>query len=178
MLWRRLRHRHTHRTTLSRTRFSLLLLTAIVGLSACSHQTAPSGDGVIVSVADGDTVEVRINGHKEKVRLIGVDTPETVHPTKPVGCYGLEASAFTKHLLPPGTKVRLVRDAEARDYYNRLLAYVYRSSDSYFVNLELVRLGYGVPLNIEPNSAHRQEFVDAAFTAQQAQLGLWGACHG
>lgn len=178
MLWWRLRHRHTHRTTLSRTRFSLLLLTAIVGLSACSHQTTPSGDGVVVSVADGDTVEVRINGHKEKVRLIGVDTPETVHPTKPVGCYGPEASTFTKHLLPPGTKVRLVRDAEARDYYNRLLAYVYRSSDDYFVNLELVRLGYGVPLNIEPNSAHRQEFVDAAFTAQQAQLGLWGACHG
>ena len=74
--------------------------------------------------------------------------------------------------------LRLVRDVEARDYYNRLLAYVYRSSDNSFVNLELVRLGYGLPLNIEPNSAHRQEFVDAAFTAQQAQLGLWGACHG
>lgn len=178
MLWWRLRHRHTHRTTLSRTRFTLLLLTAVVGLSACSNQSSPSGDGVIVSVADGDTVEVRINGQREKIRLIGVDTPETVHPTKPVGCYGPEASAFTKQLLTPGTKVRLVRDAEARDYYNRLLAYVYRSSDNYFVNLELVRLGYGVPLNIEPNSAHRQEFVDAAFNAQQAQRGLWGACHG
>lgn len=178
MLWWRLRHRHTHRTTLSRTRFTLLLLTAIVGLSACSNDSAPSGEGVIVGVADGDTVEVRVNGQREKIRLIGVDTPETVHPTKPVGCYGPEASAFTKHLLPPGTKVHVVRDAEARDYYNRLLAYVYRSSDNYFVNLELVRLGYGVPLNIEPNSAHRQKFVDAAFTAQQAQLGLWGACHG
>lgn len=131
-----------------------------------------------MSVADGDTVEVQINGQREKIRLIGVDTPETVHPTKPVGCYGPEASAFTKHLLPLGTKVHVVRDAEARDYYNRLLAYVYRSSDNYFVNLELVRLGYGTPLNIEPNSAHRQEFVDAAFAAQQAQRGLWGACHG
>jgi len=178
VLWWRLRHRHTHRTTLSRTRRALYLLTAVIGLSACGHRSVPSGDGVIVSVTDGDTVEVRLNGHQEKVRLIGVDTPETVHPTKPVGCYGPEASAFTKHLLPPGTKVRLVRDAEARDYYNRLLAYVYRSSDNYFVNLELVHLGYGVPLNIEPNSAHRQEFVDAAFTAQQAQRGLWGACHG
>mgnify|MGYP000120477915 FL=1 len=131
-----------------------------------------------MSVADGDTVEVRINGRREKIRLIGVDTPETVHPTKPIGCYGPEASAFTKQLLPPGTKVHVVRDVEARDYYDRLLAYVYRSADNYFVNLELVRLGYGTPLNIEPNSAHRQEFVDAAFNAQQAQRGLWGACHG
>jgi micrococcal nuclease len=178
VLWWRLGHRHTHRTTLSRTHRTLFLLTAVVGLLACGGNTAPSGDGVVVSVADGDTVEVRLNGRTENVRLIGVDTPETVHPTKPVGCYGPQASAFTKQLLPPGTKVRLVRDAEARDYYNRLLAYVYRSSDNSFVNLELVRLGYGVPLNIEPNSAHRQEFVDAAFTAQQAQLGLWGACHG
>ena len=98
-MWWRIRHRNTHRTTLSRTHFSLLVLTAIVGLSACNNQSSPSGDGVIVSVADGDTVEVRVNGQREKIRLIGVDTPETVHPTKPVGCYGPEASAFTCLLL-------------------------------------------------------------------------------
>ena len=159
---------------------AILFSTLLVGCA--QKQAAVTADGrvhgVVTHVTDGDTVAVRFGSTTEKIRLIGVDTPETVHPTKPVGCYGPEASAFTKQLLPPGTKVHVVRDAEARDYYNRLLAYVYRSSDNYFVNLELVRLGYGVPLNIEPNSAHRQEFVDAAFNAQQAQRGLWGACHG
>ena len=76
-------------------------------------------------------------GRDERVRLIGIDTPETVDPRKPVQCFGKEASDHTKALLPAGTAVRLERDAEARDRYDRLLAYVYRASDGLFVNLEL-----------------------------------------
>ena len=129
-----------------------------------------------MSVADGDTVEVRLNGQREKIRLIGVDTPETVHPTKPVGCYGPEASAFTKQLLTPGTKVRLVRDAEARDKYKRLLAYVYRTADNLFVNLSLVSGGYAVPLSIAPNTAHETDFVAAAIEAERTNIGLWAQC--
>lgn len=129
-------------------------------------------------VVDGDTVVVRLGGRTETVRLIGVDTPETKHPTKPVGCFGPEASAHTTSLLPKGTEVALVRDVEARDKYGRLLAYVYRLSDNLFVNQELVAGGWAVPLSIEPNTAHESLFAAAATSAEAADLGLWGRCQG
>lgn len=129
-------------------------------------------------VIDGDTVRARIGSHRETIRLIGVDTPETKHPTKPVGCFGPEASAHTKSLLPPGTSIALVRGEEARDRYGRLLAYVYRSQDDLFVNLELVAGGWGVPLSIEPNTDHAAAFASAATSAEAANLGLWGRCRG
>lgn len=132
--------------------------------------------GVVVSVADGDTFDVEIAGERDTVRLIGVDTPETKHPTKGVQCWGPEASDFTKSLLSAGTRVRLVRDAEARDRYGRLLAYVYLDDTNVFVNRELVRLGFARPYPFEPNSTHKATFVDAAWEAQGAQRGLWGAC--
>jgi micrococcal nuclease len=112
------------------------------------------------------------------VRLIGVDTPETRHPTKPVQCYGEEASRHTAGLLPPGTRVRLVGDVEPRDRYGRTLAYVYRARDGLFVNAELVRDGYAQPLTIPPNVAHAEEFVSLAQQAREAGRGLWGACGG
>ncbi len=154
MLRWRLGHGNAHRTTLKPGSLSRLCICAIalfflcIVVGACGGPSLPAGEGVIVDVSDGDTITVSLGGREEKVRLIGVDTPETVHPTKPVGCYGPEASAFIKAQLPKGTRVKLVRDLEARDYYDRLLAYVYRSSDNAFMNLELVRLGYGTPLNI------------------------------
>ncbi len=82
---------------------------------------------------------MRIDGRKEKVRLIGIDTPETKKPDTPVQCFGPEASAYTAALVPVGTKVHLERDAEARDVYGRLLAYVYRADDGLFVNLDVIR---------------------------------------
>ncbi|MEI8398681.1 MAG: thermonuclease family protein [Ilumatobacteraceae bacterium] len=134
--------------------------------------------GVITHVTDGDTVSVRLGGTTEKIRLIGVDTPETKHPTKPVGCWGPEASAHTTALLPVGTDVYIVRDAEARDKYKRLLAYVYRTADNLFVNYELIAGGWGVPLSISPNTAFETDFASAAYSAQQANLGLWAHCRG
>ena len=134
--------------------------------------------GIITHVTDGDTVAVRFGSTTEKIRLIGVDTPETKHPTKPVGCWGPEASAHTKALLPPGTDVYIVRDAEARDKYKRLLAYVYRTTDNLFVNHELLAGGWGVPLSIAPNNAFETDFAAAAYSAQQANLGLWAHCRG
>ncbi len=139
---------------------------------------AIASNATIVRVIDGDTVDATINGHHERVRLIGVDTPETVKPNTPVQCYGPEASAFTKHTLPPGTPVMIVRDAEARDDYGRLLGYVYRSSDDLFVNLELAVEGFARPLTIAPNDAHAADFVAAATAAQATHLGLWGQCTG
>src|SRR5205814_1181421 len=125
---------------------------------------------------DGDTIVADIDGHDEHVRLIGIDTPETVKEGFPVECFGPEASAFTKDLLPDGTPIRLERDVEARDDYGRLLAYVACASDGMFVNLEIVRQGYATPLPFSPNLTHAAEFADAARAAESEARGLWSAC--
>jgi micrococcal nuclease len=110
------------------------------------------------------------------VRLIGVNTPETKHPTKPIECFGPEASAYLTQLLPKGTHVRMERDIEARDRYGRMLLYLYRESDNLFINLDLVSHGYGTPMSIEPNTFHRNDFVHAAALAETTNVGLWKAC--
>ena len=127
---------------------------------------------------DGDTIVASIDGTEERVRLIGIDTPETKKPDTPVQCFGPEASDFTKSLLPKGTPVLLVRDIEARDKYDRLLAYVYRTRDGLFVNLDIMRQGFARLLTIPPNVAHVDEFVAAAKAARKENLGLWGGCSG
>jgi endonuclease YncB( thermonuclease family) len=96
----------------------------------------------VLKVVDGDTVKIDYEGKDTKVRLIGVDTPETVHPNKPVEPFGKEASAFTKNLLL-GESVYLRFDGNKTDKYGRMLAYLYRAPDGLFVNLEIVRQGYG-----------------------------------
>ena len=165
---------------------AVLAVLAAVALAGCGRSgpplpTASAAQGVlpagvdvaVTRVVDGDTLVVTGG---ERVRLIGMDTPETVAPNRPVGCYGKEASAFTASLLPPGTGVRLVGDAEERDVYGRLLAYVYRRSDALFVNAELVRRGYAQPLTIPPNVAHADELAALARQARESSQGLWGAC--
>lgn len=156
------------------------VLALLGGTAACSSPARPTpADGanaVIVHVDDGDTVDVTLDGERVRVRLIGIDTPETKKPATPVQCYGPEASAFTASLLPVGTEVRLERDAEARDPYGRLLAYVYRASDGLFVNRALADGGYARVLSIEPNTAHADELAEAVGAAQRARVGLWGAC--
>ena len=134
----------------------------------------PAGVDVAVhKVVDGDTLEVTGG---ERVRLIGVDTPETVAEDRPQGCFGKEASRFTASVVPPGTAVRLVGDAEQRDRYGRLLAYVYRRSDGLFVNAELLRRGFAQLLTIPPNIAHTDEFSVLARQAREGAQGLWAAC--
>lgn len=136
----------------------------------------PPGEAVVVDVVDGDTVTVEAGGRREDVRLLGIDTPETVHPTKPVECFGPEASARTAQLLPPGTRVRLERDVEPRDQYGRLLAYVRRVDDDLFVNLALVEGGFADVLVIEPNRAYARELRAARDAADRAGTGRWSAC--
>lgn len=152
-------------------------------LVSCTATRIPSDAGgriigTVTHVSDGDTMIISVGGHHETIRLIGVDTPETVHPRKPVQCWGPEASAHTKATFPPGTKVFLVRDVEARDKYGRLLAYVYRASDNLFLNLELVSDGWARPYPFEPNTTLAVDFATAANMAQQEQLGLWAHCQG
>jgi micrococcal nuclease len=157
-------------------------LAGVMLASACgSGSTAPpatvlSPNATVVRIVDGDTIHARIDGREETIRFIGIDTPETVKPNTPVQCFGKEASGHTKSLLPARTTIRVVRDAEARDDYGRLLAYVYRAADGLFVNLELVRDGFALPLTIPPNVAHADEFVAAAADARRDGRGLWLAC--
>ena len=134
------------------------------------------GHATVVRVVDGDTLVVRVGGTEESVRLIGIDTPETVAPGRPVECYGAEASDHLEALTPAGTDVRLERDVEARDVYDRLLAYVYRAGDGLFVNRAQVEGGYAEAKDYPPNSAHRAELQQVQATARAGGTGLWGAC--
>jgi micrococcal nuclease len=138
--------------------------------------TVLAANATVERSVDGDTIAVRVQDRDEHVRLIGIDTPETVSPTKPVMCFGKEASHKTAGLLPPGTPVRLVRDIEARDAYGRLLAYVYRATDGLFVNLALAQGGFADVLSIPPNTAHADEIRAAVEDARRNRRGLWGAC--
>lgn len=152
---------------------------ALVVTGCSSGADAPAaepGAATVVRVVDGDTVVVEIGGGEERVRLIGIDTPESVKPDTPVECFGHEASEHTASLLPEGTAVRLVRDVEPRDDFGRLLAYVHRADDDLFVNLAIIEAGYARPLTIPPNVAHADEFVAAARRAESSDAGLWSAC--
>ncbi len=158
----------------------MVIATLLVGATGCRGGQSPAsgeaGTGRIVRVVDGDTVVVDLGGNDEHVRLLGIDTPESVDPRSPVECFGKEAAARTAALLPPGTEVRLVRDVEARDRYSRLLAYLYRVHDGTFVNLELVSEGYAAVLTYPPNVAHADELAAAAARARSEGRGLWSAC--
>jgi micrococcal nuclease len=118
---------------------------------------------------------VRLGDRTERVRYIGVDTPESVKPGTPVQCYAKRAAAANAALVA-GRRVRLVGDVEHRDRYGRLLAYVYRTGDGAFVNALLVRDGFARTLTIAPNVAHAAEFARLARTAREAGRGLWRAC--
>ena len=160
--------------------FATAVTVAVGGLAGCGREggatTAEPGRAEVVRVVDGDTLVVEIAGAEERVRLIGIDTPESVDPRSPVDCFGHEASAATKALLPAGTEVRLVRDVEARDRYDRLLAYVYRVEDDTFVNLALAEQGFAEVATFPPNVAHTDDLVAAVARAREEGVGLWSAC--
>jgi micrococcal nuclease len=143
------------------------------GSSEDQGTPARAADAPVVRAVDGDTILVRLGGEEEYVRYIGVDTPETVKPGTPVQCFGERASAFN-HGRVDGQTVHLVFDAEQRDIYGRLLAYVYVGGD--FVNADLVKRGFARTLTIAPNTAHESLFARLAERAGRAGLGLWGRC--
>jgi micrococcal nuclease len=145
-------------------------------VSPGGHQpqpTAPPGkpaspSGTVTRVVDGDTIVVEGVG---KVRLIGVDTPETVHPRKPVKVMGREAAAATKR-LGLGKTVRLETDVQTHDRYGRFLAYVWLP-DGTMLNAELVRLGYARVSTYPPNVKYQDRFVALERDAREAERGLW-----
>jgi micrococcal nuclease len=112
-------------------------------------------------------------GADTTVRMLGVDTPETKHPTKGVQCFGPEASAYT-HARLHGRVVRLETDTELRDYYGRLLATVVVDGRSF--SRDLLQLGYARFLVIAPNTRHGHDLLLTEAAARRARRGLWGAC--
>jgi len=135
-----------------------------------------SASARVSRVVDGDTIAVRVDGADERVRYIGVDTPETVKPNAPVECFGPAASALNRALVRTGERVTLRFDRELRDRYGRLLAYVYRERDALFVNARLVGAGAARTLPIAPNTAHAADLARLQAAARAAGRGLWGAC--
>ena len=161
----------------------LILSVVLLVMVACSRdsEAAPDlavdpGAATVERIVDGDTVVVRVQDQTERVRLIGIDTPESVDPRRPVECFGKEAAAHLAELVPEGEPIRLVRDLEPRDRYDRLLAYVYRQRDDLFVNLAMVEEGFAAVATFPPNVAHSEEFTAAAREAREAGRGLWRAC--
>jgi micrococcal nuclease len=191
----------------SRTRACVLVfaLTAIGATASCApHRVVlsrqapatfpsePPGHeiGEVTRVVDGDTIEVRVTGRADgpgagearigssyPVRLIGIDTPESVKPNSPVECFGRESSAAAKALLE-GSSVKLVKDVEETDRYDRLLRYVYLGHE--LANARLVINGYAAAFTYPPNVRHADLFVELQRQAREAELGLWAAatCNG
>ncbi len=176
----------------------LAAVLVLVGLAACggaggsaagtttsttSAQSSLSGaaagavaNATLRRVIDGDTIEVKVAGSVERVRLIGIDTPETKKPDTPVECFGPEASARTSALLPVGAPLRLVRDHEARDRFGRLLAYVQLVPSGEMVETILLREGLAGALTVHPNDTYASRFEALAAQARSAKVGLWGVC--
>ncbi len=145
-------------------------------LPSCKSQQESQPDiATIARVVDGDTIILRLQNQTETVRLLGIDTPETVHPTKPVECFGPEASAFTKATLKIGSQVKLVRDVESRDRYQRLLVYLYLADGTLFNQL-LIDQGFARTLSIEPNTAFATQFANRESSARSRRVGLWQSC--
>jgi micrococcal nuclease len=125
----------------------------------------------VVRVTDGDTFVATVKGRRERIRVIGVDTPESVAPNQPVEPYGEEASDFAKHYLD-GETVRLAGDAEPRDRYGRMLAYVWLE-DGTFWNALLVAEGYAQQLTVPPNVTYERLFRRLVGEARRNDRGLW-----
>jgi len=134
------------------------------------------GERVLVTeVIDGDTLEIEGG---LKVRLIGVDTPETKDPRRPIGCFGKEASQEVKNLIE-GKVVILQKDISNTDKYQRLLRYVYlplEDGNALFVNDYLVREGFGLTLTYPPDVKYALQFREAETQAKELKKGLWGKC--
>ena len=128
-------------------------------------------------VVDGDTLILQTTG---RVRMIGMNTPETVAPAQrqgaPPQCFGPEASAYTKTMLPSGTKVKLELDKEPVDKYGRNLAYVFKEKDGTFINAELVKGGYARAKTYGQNDRYESLFKDYESDAKTNKRGLWGQC--
>jgi endonuclease YncB( thermonuclease family) len=135
-----------------------------------------------MKVTDGDTISVEVRGQVQPVRLIGVDTPETVAPGQPIGCYGKEVSSYTKRELTDRLiRLEIPRIGDSEDAYGRTLAYVYLDTDKdkdrmyeHLFNEDLIELGLARTTTF--SHAYRREFERLREEAEEREAGLWSAC--
>lgn len=157
--------------------FLTVILTLILGVTYLFQAEVEPSKGQLIEaevirVVDGDTFVANVEGREEKVRLILIDTPETVHPQKPVQPFGPEASAFTKKKLEK-QKVQLELDVQERDRYGRILAYVYLRDGS-MLNQELLKQGLAKVSVYQPNVKYVDRFREIEKEARLAEKGVWG----
>jgi len=164
----------------------LKMKNVLVGALLFLGGVAVAGEPVkVLYVVDGDTIKVSLNGKKESVRLIGVDTPESkINPkakkdaarsrqdVKKIVSLGKKAADFTKSIVKPGDMVTLEQDVEGRDHYGRILAYVHLKSGE-MLNEKIIASGYASPMTIPPNVKHQELFLKAYRAARAGNLGLW-----
>jgi micrococcal nuclease len=144
----------------------LVLLALVLPVAA-----QPVLEGTVVRIVDGDTIHVRLGERVEKVRYIGVNTPEVHHPSKGEEPGGRAATLVNRQLVS-GRHVRLELDTQSRDRHGRLLAYVW--VDETMVNAELVRQGFAQVMTVPPNIRHQPLFLKLQREAREAGRGLWG----
>lgn len=158
----------------------LLIILSVIAFIYAKNNPSPSRDDLykVTRVVDGDTIKVQIGTTGETVRLIGINTPETVDPRKPVECFGIEASNRAKELLS-GKYIRLESDPsqDDRDKYGRLLRYAYLE-DGRFFNLMMIRDGYAYEYTYSVPYLFQAEFKATQSAAEENKRGLWapGAC--
>lgn len=159
----------------------ILLVLFILGSWWFGNKNIPTSSGIlqdsvlVTEVVDGDTIKLETG---QAVRLIGIDTPETKDPRRPVGCFGKEASAQTKNLLED-KRVILEKDVSETDKYGRLLRYVYLPLDNdqrLFVNDYLIREGFAYALTYPPDIKYNEQFREAERQSRDGNRGLWGRC--
>ncbi len=182
------------------TFFRLLLLALVLSLAACgdlssvlSQPTAPPltinyptmprtlTEGRVSRVVDGDTAEVLVNGARWRVRMLGMDTPESVDPNRPVQCFGRAAAAYAKQLLE-GQTVYLEADAsqDDRDQFDRYLRFVW-FADGRLYNMQMIAEGYAFEYTYRGNAhKYQRQFRQVQSEARQAGRGLWSpsTCNG
>ena len=144
---------------------------------ASALRAGGSAPAQLERVIDGDTIVAQVDGREERVRYIGIDTPETVKPDTPVQCFGPQAHELNARLLgAAGAPLTLRFDRELRDRYGRLLAYVFRGGDGLFVNARLIEAGAARTLAISPNTSRAAQLSGLQRDARAAGRGLWSAC--
>ena len=154
---------------------AIIIVILVAVFAALYARYSHAGLYRVIEVYDGDTIAVDMNGSKEIIRLIGIDTPETKDPRKLVQCYGPEASEYTHRILN-NVKVRLVADplSTNRDRYDRLLRYLYLQNGSFY-NKKLLLAGYARAYTGFPFSKSN-DFTIAEQAAKDSNTGLWSSC--
>lgn len=153
--------------------FASIIFTSILLLSSCSTSSVSTNklEATVMKIVDGDTITVQLNGKKETIRMLLIDTPETHHPHKPVQPFGQEASQYAEQILS-NSKVTLEIGTTKRDKYGRMLAYVYKDGKMYnelIVKEGLARVAYVFP----PNDKYVDTLKETEATAKEQNLGIW-----